>query len=143
MLDTIFIVIGICKADRVESAFTLRVSQAIDQGVCLRPAKREMPQRIHHTTVLVMEKLQHRTIPFSDLDLIVQLFLHSVHRRCVLIKIASNDDQVSLLVIRRILERLSVHKLLQFFDLLVTADEGLHEEWQALFLITGLEVGVE
>ena len=92
MLNTIVIVIGISECDRVESSFTFRMPQTVDQSVGLRSALGKMPQRIHHAAVLVMEELQHRTIPISDLDLIVKLFLHAVHWRCILIEIACDDD---------------------------------------------------
>ena len=99
LLLAVLIVVYVGETDGVEATLTLAMPQTIDQRVGLRTSKRLMFQSIHHASILVMEKLEYRTISLIDFNQIVHFFLKSIHRCSVLIEISCQNHQVSLTVV--------------------------------------------
>lgn len=91
-----------------------------------------------------MEQLEDGPVSVFSLDHIVVLLLEAVHRRCVLIKVTSEYDEilVGCKSLRIFIERLA-HEIVHFFHLLVTRYECLDVERNALTIVTGLEMRVE
>ena len=101
-------------------------------------------QTIQHAAVLVVEKLQDRSVSLLCLYHIIILLLQSVHRSCILVEIARKNYQVFIrLKVLRILIKFLVHEILHLFCLLVACHKSFNIKRYSLAIIACLEVRME
>ncbi len=90
-----------------------------------------------------MEQLQDWCIAFLRSDLVIVILLLQVHRRCILIEITRQNDEIPFTIIVWICESVFVHELLHLLDLFVSADKSLNVEGYTQTIVAGLKMRVE
>jgi hypothetical protein len=87
-----------------------------------------------------VEQVQYRFIPFFGFYQIVHFLLLSVHRGSILVKVTSQNNEIFVSIVVRVLESFLLNEAFKFFYLLVAGDEGFHIKWDTLSIVTGLEM---